>query len=455
MRIILLATLAAALAVPLGAGAQVWQEVAIPDGPSPATPRVMDAAMDGGTLWLAMKQDGLMAYDGASWVLHTTADGGLRSNWRNTIFVDRDGGKWTSKDNLETPAPTVDRLDDGGTFSVKTDDTWTYYNAPAQLASRRPFSVAQDLAGNMWFGIRDENGDADVVSMFELLIENGPGTGDDEWLHFGDTFDPGIFTSEDVRGIEIDQQNRLWITYDRAGVDVWDFGDYESFDDDTIVHYGVLEGLPSDAVYAVHTGHDGRVWAGGDNGIAVFDSGAGEWSRIEDLTVDRVYDIDTDAQGHIWIGTDGGVVMVYASGEVARVYGTAEGLPDDVVSMVAVDQLDGTVWAVSGDPEAGETSLFALESGFGPERRIFAYPNPWNEHKAAEKDIKILGAPDGSTVEIFDLTGESVRKLEATREPFRWDSLDADLNEVASGVYIVRVVTPTGEQVFTKVAIVR
>jgi hypothetical protein len=454
MRIILLATLAAALATPLGAGAQVWQEVEVPDGPSPAIPRIMDMAMDGGTLWLAMKQDGLMAYDGASWVTFTTADG-LRHHWRNTIFVDADGDKWTSRDDLEPPYPVVDRLDDGGTFSVKTDDTWTYYSAPDQLASRRPFSVTQDLNGNMWFGIRDENGDADVVSMFELLIENGPGTDDDEWLHFGDTFDPAFDTAEDVRGIEIDQQNRLWIRYDRAGVDVWDFGDYHSFDDDEIVHYGMLEGLPSDAVYKVHAGTDGRVWVGGDNGVAVLDAEANEWSQIDGLTVDRVYDIDTDAQGHIWLATDAGVVMLYSSGEVAQVYDAAAGLPDDVVSMVAVGQLDGTVWAVSGDPELGETMLFVLESGFGPERRIFAYPNPWNEQEAAERNIKILGAPDGSTVEIFDLTGESVRKLEATREPFLWDSLDADLDEVASGVYIVRIVTPSGEQVFTKVAIIR
>jgi hypothetical protein len=454
MRIPLLILLATVLSGPLEAGAQTWQEVAIPDGPSPAIPRVMDAAMDGRTLWLAMKQDGLMAYDGVQWVLHSSADG-LRSNWRNTIFVDGNGDKWTSRDDLEPPYPVVDRLDDGGTFSIKTDDTWTYYSAPDQLASRRPFSVAQDLNGNMWFGIRDENGDGDVISMFELLIENGPGTGDDEWLHFGDTFDPAFDTAEDVRGIEIDHENRLWITYDRAGVDVWDFGDYHSFDDDEIVHYGMLEGLTSDAVYAVHTGPDGRVWVGGDNGVAVFDAGAEEWTRIDALAVDRVYDIDTDAQGHIWLGTDAGVVMLYTSGEVASVYDTAEGLPDDVISMITVNQLDGTVWAVSGDPEAGETSLFVLESGFGPERRIFAYPNPWNEQEATERDIKILGAPDGSTVEIFDLTGESIRKLEASREPFRWDSLDADLNEAASGVYIVRILTPSGEEVFTKVAIIR
>ena len=55
----------------------------------------------------------------------------------------------------------------------------------------------------------------------------------------------------------------------------------------------------------------------------------------------------------------------------------------------------------------------------------------------------------------FDIAGEKVRELPSTREPFRWDSLDADLNEVPSGVYIIRVETPSGEQLFTKVAIIR
>jgi len=144
----------------------------------------------------------------------------------------------------------------------------------------------------------------------------------------------------------------------------------------------------------------------------------------------------------------------YSSGELARFYTTADGLEDDLVQFIEVDRTDGTVWAVTEKLSTGETFLNMLESGFGPDSDVFAYPNPWTEGKSTES-VKIQGAPEGSTVEIFDITGQHVRKLSATREPYIWDSLDTDLNEVPSGVYVIRVKMPTGELAFTKVAIIR
>jgi ligand-binding sensor domain-containing protein len=451
MRSLLLVSLVVALTLPLTAGAEWWDDVSLPDGPSAENPRLSDVAVNDGVVWFSTDLDGLLAYDGSTWVLHAVADGGLRSNaWHNTIMVDSNGDKWTSKDGTQT----VDRVNDGGTFTDKSDDTWTYYSQGSELQSGRVFSIEQDLQGNMWFGIRDENGTES--SMIELLIENGPGTDDDEWLAFGGTFDPQIFFAEDVRGLEMDGQGRLWIVYYRAGVDVWDFGDYHSFDDDTIIHYGSVDGLPSDAIYAVHAGLDGRVWAGGDGGIAVLEPTSETWMAVEGLSSDRVVGIDTDPQGHVWVATDDGVAMLYRTQEVAYVHSTEVGLCDDEVTLIAVGQSDGTVWAVSEDLGASQGScLSVLGPGFAPEPRVFVYPNPWNERQTAERSLKILGVPDGSTVKIFDITGQLVREFDAGPEPFVWDSLDSNLNEVTSGVYIVRVVTPSGEQLFTKAAIIR
>ncbi len=451
MRGLLLVGIVAALAAP-GARAQEWRQVTLPDGPGVETPVITDATMDGGTLWLSTQFDGLMAFDGSTWVLHTAADGGLRSNaFHNTIVVDGDRNKWTSKDG----APAVDRLDDGGTFADKTDDVWTYYSYPAQFTTPRVFSMQEDGNGNMWFGMRDEN--FDQPSILELLIENDPSTtSDDEWLAYdrGDSSSP--FFTKDVRALALDHEERLWIVYAQAGIDVWGFGDYYTYDDDTMVHYSDTLGLPSNAVSAVYVGDDGRVWVGADGGLVVFDPSDETWTDIDGVPGFRVNAIDGDAQGHIWVGTDDGAAMLYRSGEVVKTYSAfSGGLQDDNVSLIAVDQVSGTVWAVSVNGGTGATALNVLESGFGPEPRVFVYPNPWEETEAHEKNVKILGAPDGSTVEIFDITGERVRKLDASREPFLWDSLDSELNEVASGVYIVRVVTPSGEQLFTKVAIIR
>ncbi len=450
MRLLLLLSLVAALAPPFTAAAQEWQEVPLPEGPSGRWPKLTDIAIDGYAVWFSTQFDGLMAYDGATWVLHVVADGGLRSNaWHNTILVDSAGDKWTSKDGTQT----VDRISDGGTFTDKSDDTWTYYDQPAQLQSSRVFSMAEDGNGNMWFGIRDEN--FDQPSSLELLIENDPSTtADDEWLSYDDNDELAEFFTRDVRELAIDSEGRLWIVYYLHGVDVWDFGDYYTYEDDTIVHYGLAEGLPSNAIHGLLVATDGRVWLAANNGLAVLDAAGETWTVLDDLSVDKVTDVAEDAHGHVWAATDQGVAMLYSSGELARFYTTADGLKDNLVQMIEVDRTDGTVWAVTEEISTGETSLNMLESGFGPESDVFAYPNPWKEGESAES-IKIQGAPEGSTVEFFDIMGQSVRKLEATREPYVWDSLDDDLNEVPSGVYVVRVETPTGELVFTKVAILR
>ena len=423
MRSLLLVGIVVALAAAPQAQAQGWRQVELPDGPGGSTPHVLDMAMDGGTVWLSTQSDGLLAYDGAEWVLHVADDGGLRSNhFRNTMFVDASGDKWTVR---EEPAP-LDRLDDAGTFANKTDDTWTYYDQGSELVSGRVFSIQQDLNGNMWFGMRDEN--FDQPSNLELLIEDDPDTtSDDEWLAYdrGDSSSP--FFTKDVRALQIDRQNRLWIVYAQAGVDVWGFGDYHTYDDDTVVHYGDTQGLPSNAVHAVYAGSDGRVWVGADGGLAVLDPSTETWADIEGIPGFRVNAIDGDAQGHIWIGTDEGAAMLYRSGDILKTYTAfSGGLEDDDVTMIAVDQAGGTVWAISENSGTGETTLNILESGFGPSPSVFVYPNPWEESEAAEKNVKILGAPEGSTVEIMDIIGQRVRKLNASREPYLWDTLDAE-----------------------------
>lgn len=456
MRLLACTAAVLALAMPCAAPAQTWELIELPAGPGTDHPKLLDMAIEGGTVWFATEQDGVLGYDGETWVLHTAADGGLRSNYyRYVIFVDSDGDKWTSKDNS---AAAVDRLDDAGTFLTKSDDAWTYYNSPDQITSDRVFSMAEDRSGNKWFGIRDESSDNREPTTLELLVENDPDTTtDDEWLTFDYFDDEALFFDDDVRGLEIDTENRLWIVYSPDppgnGVDVWDFGDYYSFDDDSVSHFGELEGLPSSSVYDVHAAPDGRVWVGTGAGLAYLDGSTREWTAVPGVTV-RTRCVASDAQGHIWAGTDEGVVMLYASGEIAKLYDTSSGLHDDEVHEIAVSQIDGTVWAVTEDGTTGKTYLNRLRSGFGPESTLFVYPNPWRESESTEP-LRVLGAPDGSTVEIIDLTGEVVRTLDAEREPFLWDTLDSGLNEVPSGVYIVKVETPSGEQVFTKVAILR
>ena len=86
MRALLLILLAAAVAAPGGALAQseesepFWETITLPEGPSNPIPRIFDIAMDGSAVWFSTEKDGIIGYDGGTWVLHTSAEGGLRHN---------------------------------------------------------------------------------------------------------------------------------------------------------------------------------------------------------------------------------------------------------------------------------------------------------------------------------------------------------------------------------------
>ena len=73
--------LAALVAVSAGAGEtrnaeeSQWSEVEVP-----GSPRLWDVAVEGATVWLGTQGEGLVGYDGVSWVSHKEADEGIRQD---------------------------------------------------------------------------------------------------------------------------------------------------------------------------------------------------------------------------------------------------------------------------------------------------------------------------------------------------------------------------------------
>jgi len=418
----------------------------------PYSNRIFDMAIEGGTIWMSTQGDGLVGHDGTMWVRHLAAAGGIRQNyWNYTVFVDAAGDKWITRDGDQA----VDRLDDAGTMTDTGDDRWRYYSHPAELMHYRVFSVAEDGDGNKWFGMRDEN--HNIEGTVECLVEHDPSTAaDDEWFHFDNAWSPDSteFSDDDVRAVTVDGLGRLWVGYYSTGVDVWDPGDLRTFADDAWAHYGLGTGLPSMLVHTLHTAPDGRVWVGTLGGLAVFDPQGATWTTVTGLPGTQARAIDSDAQGHVWVGTDQGVAMLYSNGAVAFSFGVDDGLPDRIVDALAVDRASGRVWALTSDPSTQATTIAYFDSGFGPQAGlVYAYPNPWKGSETAEP-LSVFGAPNGSVVEVFDITGERVRTLAAT-EPYEWDTLDDDGFEVPSGVYVIRVEPPSGETALVKVAVVR
>ncbi|MGN6314534.1 MAG: two-component regulator propeller domain-containing protein [Rhodanobacteraceae bacterium] len=81
-------------------------------------------------------------------------------------------------------------------------------------------------------------------------------------------------------------------------------------------HYGMLDGLPSDAAYTVAQDHSGYVWIGTRDGLARFDGkdfltfrhDAGDSSSLAANDVSAVL---VDAQGRVWAGGEGNGLNLY------------------------------------------------------------------------------------------------------------------------------------------------
>jgi hypothetical protein len=263
-----------------------------------------------------------------------------------------------------------------------------------------------------------------------------------------------MFADDDVRAVAVDEAGRLWIGYYASGVDVWDYRSPAVFADDSWRHFGSADGLASDLVRELHAGSDGRVWIGTLGGLSVYDPWSDSLTTIQDLPGLRVSAIDSDGRDHVWVGTDQGVAMLYRDGVVAYTYDHGDGIRDLAISELVVDRAGGVVWAVSSAEDTLRTTLNRLATAYGSTDAFFVYPNPLKSDQQFVS-FTIVGAPDGSTIEIFDLSGQKVRELDRGQGPYVWDTLDSSAIEVPSGVYIVRMETPDGRVAMTKAAVVR
>jgi len=101
-------------------------------------------------------------------------------------------------------------------------------------------------------------------------------------------------------------------------------------------NFTVENGLPDNRVYCVAVDGD-KVWAGTDNGLALYE--AGKWktfSVADGLTHRAVLSLALDKRTHdLWIATMGGLTR-YSAGRFDAYTQLTSGLPNDVVYSVAV-----------------------------------------------------------------------------------------------------------------------
>ena len=140
-------------------------------------------------------------------------------------------------------------------------------------------------------------------------------------------------------------------------------------------NFTTANGLPDDHVYSVLVDGE-RIWAGTDNGLAVFENG--EWktyTTADGLAQQAVLSLALDPRtGAVWAGTMGGLSRISA-GRIDTYTQLNSGLSNDVVYGVSVDGDDVWVATAAGacrlNTRTGEWSLYNERNT--PMREIWAY----------------------------------------------------------------------------------
>jgi sugar lactone lactonase YvrE len=111
-------------------------------------------------------------------------------------------------------------------------------------------------------------------------------------------------TNDNVRGLTVDENGRVWIATAGGGINIYDNRNWSFYRADS-------QGIQSDNVMALTQDRFGRIWAGTDKGTSYFDVSTGKWTLYTDLSTLAIsfgkstrercsYQDDL-----IWIGTNG------------------------------------------------------------------------------------------------------------------------------------------------------
>lgn len=282
---------------------------------------------------------------------------GLESDIVRSLRVDRQGVVWVG-------------LDRGVARYVPTPIS--PFGERAGMLDDFVRALARDADGNLWIGTREGLQIAPLVDgwpQFDRATTLTPANGlpdarvyaieftapDEAWLATNNGLarwrgkrgivdvlgvEQGL-PSERVRALRLDQSGRLWVGTER-GVGWIEQGR---------VHR--LTEPPLDRLYAlnIRIDDDGRSWfATVEHGV-VIRSADGEVRRVgfeHGLGDSAVWDLWPAADGSgMWAGANGGgLLKVRPDGTIARHYTTADGLSDNSIWSVLVDN-DGAVWAYS------------------------------------------------------------------------------------------------------------
>ena len=360
--------------------------------------------------WITTYGNGLYAIEESGEISHyTTENSGLKTNYLLSVSEDHLGNIWIGTENAgiskisltrynnriflpeANKVGNIDRtirciFEDPETRNLwvgtKDGDVYVFdeelqQKSRFQLRQGSAYCITSDSSGNIWIATKGDG---------LLVIPKGKTTTTEGYsLLLSDDHKSG---ANNIYDILCDRKGRMWVGTFGSGLYLCELKD------DTLhaTAFPVISGKQKQ-VRCLIQDQSGRIWAGGENGIVVFDPDslmAGnddfEWFHFNrsdpgSLSNNIVKSMIEDSQGRIWIGTSGGglnqaIRNTSKGGFSFRHYTSEEGLTNNMVQAILEDE-SGILW-------------ISTESGisrFDPDGILFdnySFPDTWENEYFSE-----------------------------------------------------------------------
>ncbi|MES2348455.1 MAG: two-component regulator propeller domain-containing protein [Pseudomonadota bacterium] len=272
--------------------------------------------------------------------------------------------------------------------------------------------------------LADQNGDL-LAAVQHLGLYRRRSSG--EWEKTGNEGEVSVMARSDALG--------LWLGYFPGRVAHAEGAGWRN--------YGPADGLTVGLVMALHL-HGRHVWAGGDNGLALFE--AGRFQQVGGLngeTFDGISGIVELDNGDLWLNATAGLFRI-ASEEIAK-FKRAPGYRVQYERLDQLDGLEGSAPRLVPSPSlvlSSDSRLWIVRTTgvfrLNPREQLPLSPaqpaiiktiGPPGEGKAAQEHAQF--APGVSALQI-DYTIPSLAMPERVRFRYRLEEVDADWQEVGA-----------------------
>ncbi len=319
--------------------------------------------------------------------------------------------------------------------------------------------TAVDRHGNVWVT------NSEVENPLSVRKENG------EWRSFSPK---GSFNGSQtvVSDLIIDHQGQKWVILPRNGIFVLkensleNNADYQARRLTTQANNG---GLHNINIHSLAVDHNGYIWAGTEEGVAVFYNPgrvfSGEPVNSQRIVVEQadgfagylleteiVTTIKVDGSNKKWFGTNrSGAFLLTEDGRSTIFHFTRQNspLPSNNILDIAINGETGEVFFAT---DRGLVSFrgLATEASIRQQSDVYAYPNPVRPGYAGY--ISVKGLVRNARVKITDINGNLVWETVAEGGQAVWSGQDLFGRRPATGVYLVFSTNEDGEEtIVTKI----